>query len=98
MCLYTADGFEGDMKNAALAIRAYNRDKGYAVSDNGVYVYYPDEDKKTANVLINNSILYEVSDDCSSKEMDENDELVQTIMNEGIWISIDNLGDFNYLK
>lgn len=94
----TVYGFEGDMKNAALAIRAYNRDKGYAVSDNGVYVYYPDEDKKTANVLINNSILYEVSDDCSSKEMDENDELVQTIMNEGIWISIDNLGDFNYLK
>ena len=94
----TVYGFEGDMKNAALAIRAYNRDKGYAVSDNGVYVYYPDEDKKTANVLINNSILYEVSDDCSSKEMDENDELVQTIMNEGTWISIDNLGDFNYLK
>lgn len=94
----TVYGFEGDMKNVALAIRAYNRDKGYAVSDNGVYVYYPDEDKKTANVLINNSILYEVSDDCSSKEMDENDELVQTIMNEGIWISIDNLGDFNYLK
>lgn len=94
----TVYGFEGDMKNAALAIRAYNRDKGYAVSDNGVYVYYPDEDKKTANVLINNSILYEVSDDCSSKEMDGNDELVQTIMNEGTWISIDNLGDFNYLK
>ena len=94
----TVYGFEGDMKNAALAIRAYNRDKGYAVSDNGVYVYYPDEDKKTANVLINNSILYEVSDDCSSKEMDENDELVQTIINEGTWISIDNLGDFNYLK
>ena len=83
----TVYGFEGDMKNAALAIRAYNRDKGYAVSD-----------KKTANVLINNSILYEVSDDCSSKEMDENDELVQTIINEGTWISIDNLGDFNYLK
>lgn len=94
----TVYGFEGDMKNAALAIRAYNRDKGYAVSDNGVYVYYPDKDKKTANVLINNSILYEVSDDCSSKEMDENDELVQTIINEGTWISIDNLGDFNYLK
>jgi hypothetical protein len=94
----TVYGFEGDMKNSALAIRAYNRDKGYAVSDNGVYVYYPDKDKKTANVLINNSILYEVSDDCSSKEMDENDELVQTIINEGTWISIDNLGDFNYLK
>ena len=94
----TVYGFEGDMRNAALAIRAYNRDKGYAVSDNGVYVYYPDEDKKTADVLINNSILYEVSDDCSSKEMDENDELVQTIINEGTWISIDNLGDFNYLK
>ena len=31
-------------------------------------------------------------------EMDENDELVQTIINEGTWISIDNLGDFNYLK
>ena len=30
--------------------------------------------------------------------MDENDELVQTIINEGTWISIDNLGDFNYLK
>lgn len=94
----TVYGFEGDMRNAALAIRAYNRDKGYAVSDNGVYVYYPDEDKKTVDVLINNSILYEVSDDCSSKEMDENDELVQTIINEGTWISIDNLGDFNYLK
>lgn len=94
----TVYGFEGDMRNAALAIRAYNRDKGYAVSDNGVYVYYPDEDKKTADVLINNSILYEVSDDCGSKEMDENDELVQTIINEGTWISIDNLGDFNYLK
>ena len=94
----TVYGFEGDMKNAALAIRAYNRDKGYAVSDNGVYVYYPDEEKKTAYVLISNSVLYEVSDDCSSKEMDEDDALVQTVMSEGTWVTIDNLEDFNYLK
>lgn len=94
----TVYGFEGDMKNAALAIRAYNRDKGYAVSDNGVYVYYPDEEKKTAYVLISNSVLYEVSDDCSSKETDEDDTLVQTVMSEGSWVAIDNLGDFNYLK
>lgn len=93
----TVYDFKGDMKNAALAVREYNKENGYAVSDSGVMVYYPDEQEENSYVLINDTELYKIQSGVCEKAEDDA-ELIQTVLQDGVWVEIGNLDYFNYNK
>ncbi len=87
---------EGDTEKAAIAVREFNRLNGYAVSDSGVYVYYPDESSEIAYVLINDSVIFEVDEAGSCTLLDEDEKLSSKISESGTLVDISGLGNFNY--
>ncbi len=87
---------EGDTEKAAIAVREFNKLNGYAVSDSGVYVYYPDKSSETAYVLINDSMIFEVDEAGSCTQLDDDEELISEISENGTWVDISGLKSFNY--
>ena len=86
----------GDEAKVAIAVREFNGQYGYAVSDSGVYVYYPDESSEDAYVLINDSVIFEVDEDGSCTLIEDDEELNSEISENGTWVDISGLGNFNY--
>ncbi len=60
-------------------------------------VYYPDEEEENSYVLINDTELYKIESGVCEKAEDDA-ELIQTVLQDGVWVEIGNLDYFNYNK